>query len=357
MTVQVAVVGGGIFGITTALEVTRQVPDVSVTLFEKEHDVLQAASGTNQWRLHRGYHYPRSRSTAVHCRDSHDRFLERFGRAVIAEHDHYYCIASERTRTSPEEFRAHCDALGLETRETSLDIVNGDAVDACLRVEENHIDPIALRAVLWERLDRRGVEVRLNHRVESTTTLDDEYDYTVVAAYAGTNGLLEGFPSLQQEFKFQLIEKPVVTLPPAFHNRSVVVMDGPFMSFDPYGRTAQYQLDHVVHGVRAEHVGMTPKFPEFDATLLDEGVVVDPPATAFPEFVESYDEFFDGVDEADHLGSRFTVRTVLPDVDDTDARPTLVDRSSDVFRVFSGKIGTCVNAAEQIADAVASETS
>ena len=45
----------------------------------------------------------------------------------------------------------------------------------------------------------------------------------------------------------------------------------------------------------------------------------------------------------------FTVRTVLPNVDSTDERPTIVRKISDnVFTIFSGKVPTCVDAAKEI---------
>jgi hypothetical protein len=49
----------------------------------------------------------------------------------------------------------------------------------------------------------------------------------------------------------------------------------------------------------------------------------------------------------------FTVRTVLPGVEGTDARPTLVRRVSErMITVFSGKIATCVGAAAEVASLV-----
>ena len=45
----------------------------------------------------------------------------------------------------------------------------------------------------------------------------------------------------------------------------------------------------------------------------------------------------------------FTFRTVLPNKDEDDARPTLVEKTDDkTFSIFSGKIGTCVSAADEI---------
>ena len=45
----------------------------------------------------------------------------------------------------------------------------------------------------------------------------------------------------------------------------------------------------------------------------------------------------------------FTFRTVLPNKDSDDARPTLVEEIGDkMFNLFSGKIGTCVDAATEV---------
>ena len=53
--------------------------------------------------------------------------------------------------------------------------------------------------------------------------------------------------------------------------------------------------------------------------------------------------------EQEHIGSMFTFRTVLPNQDDDDARPTLVEKlDGKTFTIFSGKIGTCVSAADEL---------
>ena len=52
----------------------------------------------------------------------------------------------------------------------------------------------------------------------------------------------------------------------------------------------------------------------------------------------------------------FTIRTVLPNTDATDTRPTLVHRVSErLVTLFSGKIGTCVVAADQVVSLVRSD--
>ena len=78
--------------------------------------------------------------------------------------------------------------------------------------------------------------------------------------------------------------------------------------------------------------------------------------TNFSKFISSASEFFEGIENADHVGSMFTIRTVLPGKDATDERPTLAQRVGDrVIKVFSGKIGTCVESANKVCEMILGE--
>ena len=59
---KIAVIGGGLFGITAYIKLKRKGFDCS--LFEKKKDLLCGASTNNLNRVHFGYHYPRDDETA-----------------------------------------------------------------------------------------------------------------------------------------------------------------------------------------------------------------------------------------------------------------------------------------------------
>lgn len=86
---KIAVVGAGIFGITSAIKLAQEGHKVDlyernkVDLYERNSDILSAASGINQYRLHRGYHYPRSKSTALSSKYSEDSFRKEYGEAIL----------------------------------------------------------------------------------------------------------------------------------------------------------------------------------------------------------------------------------------------------------------------------------
>ena len=171
----------------------------------------------------------------------------------------------------------------------------------------------------------------------------------VVATYARLNELAADTGRIRS-FQFEVCEKPVLRLPRAFRDTSIVVLDGPFMCVDPLGTSGLFVMGNVVHAIHHRNVGTTVEVPATLAGLLDAGVVQDPPITRFSKFIEAAAEFFVGIEAAEHVGSMFTVRTVLPDTDDTDERPTLVRQLDDrTITIFSGKIGTCVDAAIEAA--------
>ena len=84
---KVAVIGGGIFGVTAAFMLAQ---NHEVDLFEKNSALLLAASGSNQYRVHRGYHYPRSKETVAGIIKSENSFRETFEEAIVDSFDHYY---------------------------------------------------------------------------------------------------------------------------------------------------------------------------------------------------------------------------------------------------------------------------
>jgi hypothetical protein len=55
------------------------------------------------------------------------------------------------------------------------------------------------------------------------------------------------------------------------------------------------------------------------------------------------------IEQLEHIGPMFTYRTVLPNRDSDDARPTLVNKVyKNMYTIFSGKVGTCVDSAEEL---------
>lgn len=346
--IRIAVIGGGIFGITIAARLAND--GCAVELFEREPDILRAASGINQFRLHRGHHYPRSNETTIESIRTEVSFRREYGEAIIDDRENYYCIAKEGSLISSGQFLDFCKKFGLSFQIVKPNFLNNKNIDLCLRVQEGRIDPVVLKRLCIRHLKQNGVKVRLS--TVATPSTIKQFDFTVICTYANINSLLPGCSEIK-EYQYELCEKPVITMPSSFGRKGVVVMDGPFMCADPFGRTDKFVLGNVVHAIHQTNVGIKPEFNKKFIPLLNRGIVKNPPITNFKNFIESASVFIPAVAHARHVGSMFTFRTVLPDRDATDERPTIVNRIGDnVATVFSGKLSNCVEAADRVSSIV-----
>ena len=341
---RIAIVGGGIFGITASIILAK---NHQVELFEKNNELLQSASGSNQFRIHRGYHYPRSPDTLKDIIESESSFKEIFSDAMLTDFEHYYCIAKENSLTSAKQFLDFCNKFQLEYTPSQLQFMNKDSIEMCIRVKESVYDPEKLRQVCWKKLKDQNVKIHLSNKVSDD--LFEKFDRVVICAYTGINQLLKQYPTQQNEYQFELCEKPVVKLPESFKNKSVVIMDGPFMCIDPLGNTGLHLLCNVVHEIHQTNIGKYPSINKKFVDLIDKGIVKNPSQTNFPKFIESTIDFIPEITKAKHVGSMFTYRAVPPRVEETDARPTIVKEiNNKIVTLFSGKITTCVEAARKV---------
>ena len=341
---KIAVIGGGIFGVTTALILSK---NHSVELFEKNSDILKAASGSNQYRVHRGYHYPRSKDTVIGIINSEQSFQNMYGSAIENKYEHYYCISKNNSFTSPQQFLDFCNQFNLDFEKSEISCVNKNSVEFCLKVKESLYDPEKLKSISWKKLKDNGVKVNLN------TTANEEifknFDWIIVCTYANLNSLIQNHPELQKEYQFEVCEKPVVRLPESFRNKSIVIMDGPFMCIDPLANTDFHLLCNVENEIHQTNVGLYPEIDEKYLPLLDSGIIKNPKISNYEKFIKSTIPFFPEIISAEHIGSMFTVRAVPPRVENTDARPTQVTKIDEkTISIFSGKITTCVEAANEV---------
>jgi len=337
--VNIDVVGGGIFGVTCAWMLSKN--GYYVRLYEKNSDIINSASAINQYRLHRGYHYPRSDETALLSKVGEKSFLEYYGDSIIEEVENHYCIAKKDSKITKNQFLRFMNRIDLEYNEIQTDLVNNDTIDLCVKVKELLFDSNKLRKICKDLLGMYSVKVFTN----SNYSYNNNKNLVVNCTYANKNYLT----IKKRDLQFELCEKPVIKLPKKFRKKSFVIMDGPFMCIDPYGDTDYHVMGNVVHAIHSSNVSEFPDIPAEYNSLLNKGVVECDNLTKIDKFIETFKFFFNSAD-IEHIGSMFTIRTVLPNRDYDDARPTFYERNNGVIDVLSGKIGTCVDLAQKIVD-------
>lgn len=332
-----AVIGGGVFGTLAAIELVRA--GMYVDLYEAKSDILMGATAHNQARLHSGYHYPRSKATAVASRDAAVAFEARFPQAVRHYRHHY--VVAEGSKVSPDDYLTFCHEMALPYKQVKHSAVARNAM--CVEVPEALINVPLLRRLIRTELLRPGTAIHTGRRIDPANL---DHDLIVMATY--------GRPWLRP-LRYEVCEVALVELGRISRDDSFVVVDGPFISLDParYG----HMLYDVTHSVHHANVGLVPEVPDEYQPLLDRGGPIMTPLSHFDAMMDTASEHLRGISQFGrgvtiHQGSLFTVRAVLPDVDATDERPTLVERDGDgnVLWILSGKIGTAVTTARRVAE-------
>src|SRR5215475_2659892 len=142
MCASIAVAGAGIYGATVAIRLAEQ--GHSVRLFDPL-GLLRAASAINQYRVHAGYHYPRSSETIEEVTAARAEFAAEFAPAIVRNSRHYYAIPKENSLTAPDAYERVMEQHHLPLRPCRPAWMSFDFIDRCYEVDENIYDPDVLR--------------------------------------------------------------------------------------------------------------------------------------------------------------------------------------------------------------------
>src|SRR2546425_613673 len=154
MRAKIAVAGAGIYGGTVAIRLAEQ--GHAVRLFDPL-GVMRAASAINQYRVHAGYHYPRSPETIRETMEARGEFIEAFGPAIVRNSLHYYAIPKRDSRTAPDLYEGVMRDHGLSLKPCRPDWMNFEFIDRCYQVEEHIYDPDVLRELVEKRIASLGI--------------------------------------------------------------------------------------------------------------------------------------------------------------------------------------------------------
>src|ERR1700761_4080428 len=187
---RILIIGAGIFGTSVATVLADK--SNHIDLLEAEGDIMQKASRINHNRIHLGYHYLRSIDTAEQSIEGLLSFLFNYGKAVIHQLPNYYAIAREGSKTTPAEFAAFCDnvGIGFDNEFPAQRFLNRERIEECFKVPEPIWDYDRLKKIILSNLKKANVNLLLNTECTGLEQLSDgrfkaklngvEHDYDVV---------------------------------------------------------------------------------------------------------------------------------------------------------------------------------
>ncbi len=361
------ILGAGLYGLYAAQLCASRGQHVLV--LECDDAPFKRATYINQARVHQGYHYPRSLSTAMKSAGYFARFNEDYGFCINREFQKVYATSSEYSWSDGTQFKKFCEAAQIPCEELYPGRFFQDGMcDGAFLTREYTYDAIILRDYFMEKLQQAGsmAAVQYGIRIEKIEKTQDSYvlnvkqgrntvqystGFLLNATYASANQILDMLGYEKFGIKYELCEIILCEVNENLKEYGFTVMDGPFFSIMPFGKTGMHSLTSVTFTPHATSYDLVPKFSCQEQSggycssryLGNCNECKAKPKTAFPYMANLARKYLREEYQFSYKSSLFSMKPILMSSEVDDSRPTVIRTYSvkpAFVGVLSGKINT-----------------
>lgn len=367
------IIGAGLYGLYSALFCARK--GMRVLILECDSGPFGRATYINQARVHQGYHYPRSLSTAMKSAGYFERFNRDFSFCINREFEQIYATSSRYSWSDGRQFKEFCEAAGILCEELHPErYFKKGMCDGAFLTREYTYDAKILKDYYLEKLSEFpvNVEIKYNVKIDRIEKQQDAYvvyedgggyrtGFLLNAAYAGTNQILELAGYEKFEIKYELCEIILCDVNDKLQKKGFTVMDGPFFSIMPFGMTGYHSLTSVTF---TPHTTSYASVPIFECQEKSQGHCSHTrlgncndcpakPVTAFPYMAKLAGKYMKDEYRFIYRDSLFSMKPILMSSEIDDSRPTVIriySKNPTFVGVLSGKINTVYDLDEVLTD-------
>lgn len=368
------IIGAGIYGLYSALFCCQK--GQRVVVLECDNAPFKRATYINQARVHQGYHYPRSISTAMKSAGYFERFNKDFAFCINKEFEQIYATSSRYSWTDGKQFKEFCKAAGIPCEELHPAAYFKDGMcDGAFRTKEYTYDAMLLKEYLLQEISKypNNCEIKYNVKIMGIEKDQDAYlimleegeslrsGFILNAAYAGVNQILDIVGFEKFSIKYELCEIILCSVNEKLKRKGFTVMDGPFFSIMPFGKTGYHSLTSVTF---TPHITSNDEVPVFACQKESGGTCTTfrlgncndcavKPKTAFPYMANLARKYILDDYSFEYKSSFFSMKPILRSSEIDDSRPTVIreySRKPTFISVLSGKINTVYDLDEVLGD-------
>ncbi|MBK5243417.1 MAG: FAD-binding oxidoreductase [Eubacteriaceae bacterium] len=357
------IIGAGLYGLYAAEFCAKR--GERVLVLEWEDGPFKRATHINQARIHMGYHYPRSYATAIKSAQYFNRFVKDYDFCIHSGFDQVYATGANFSWTNREQFTQFCEAAKIPCEELHPEkFFKKGLCDGAFLTKEYTYDAQILKDYFVESLGKQsGVEIKYGVRIKKIIKQPDVYEvvlengqafqtpFLLNATYGCANQILDLAGLEAFKIKYELCEiilcKPLNRL----LDVGITVMDGPFFSIMPFGKTGSHSLTSVTF---TPHVSSQESLPVFKCQEKSDGYCTPKqlgncneckakPESAWPYMSSMARKYLKDDYGFSYQGSLFSMKPILKASEINDSRPTVIRTATQkpIFvSVLSGKINT-----------------
>ena len=368
------IIGAGLYGLYSALFCCKK--GQKVIVLECDDAPFKRATYINQARVHQGYHYPRSISTALKSAGYFERFNKDYAFCVNKEFDQIYATSSQYSWSDGKQFKAFCKAANIPCEELYAgNYFKEGMCDGVFRTREYTYDAMILKDYFLNELEQYGSSIVIKYGVKICsiekgnetyvirTEEGESYESAFVlnSTYAGTNQILEMAGFEKFGIKYELCEIILCDVNEKLKGVGFTVMDGPFFSIMPFGKTGLHSLTSVTF---TPHTTSYDPVPTFSCQAESKGFCTTKrlgncndcpakPVTAFPYMANLARKYMLDDYRFEYRNSLFSMKPILMSSEIDDSRPTVIreySKNPTFVGVLSGKINTVYDLDEVLND-------
>ena len=357
------IIGAGIYGLYAALQCGKRKEKILVLV--KDDEAFARATYINQARVHMGYHYPRSYSTAIKSANYFERFNEDYKFSILSEFDQVYATSTNFSWTNADEFKKFCNDANIVCDEVSVSRYFKEKMcDGAFLTREYTYDAQILKDYFLKEIAKyKNVEIKYDAKVTSIRKLEKVYEveiqngskfetgYLLNSTYAGVNQILEMLDLEHFKIKYELCEIILCKVSDKFKDVGITVMDGPFFSIMPFGKTGYHSLTSVTF---TPHKTCYDTLPTFDCQKRSNGYCtkydlgncdkcIAKPESAWPYMSNLAKKYLKEDYGFEYVKSLYSMKPILKASEIDDSRPTVIKTfttNPTFVSVLSGKINT-----------------
>lgn len=357
------IIGAGLYGLYSAEQCGRK--GEKVLVLEYDDEPFKRATYINQARVHMGYHYPRSYSTAIKSAKYFERFNNDYDFCIMKQFDKVYATSSNFSWTNAQQFKKFCNDSNIRCDEISTDkYFNEGMCDGAFLTKEYTYDASILKDYFVSKIDTyKNVEIKYNSRIKDIVKNETHFElkleseesfcteFLLNATYASTNQITKMLGYESFKIKYELCEIIICKVNDKLKDVGITVMDGPFFSIMPFGKSGYHSLTSVTF---TPHVTSYDTLPTFDCQRRSNGFCstnqlgncnycCSKPESAWPYMSNMARKYLKSEYGFEYAYSLFSMKPILKASEIDDSRPTVIRRFSTnptFVSVLSGKINT-----------------
>ena len=235
----VCIIGGGFYGCYIAKKITENFKNIKVELYEKNSNLITEAGKNNQYRLHLGFHYPRSIETIKQTQEGSKIFIKEFNNFISKPKKNIYLI-HKKSLVNFEKYKKIFRKLKINFKELdlkNLNFLNDKSVyEGAIDTKEQvilldklipYLRKIAKKkCIIKYRNEIKNIDPKTGE-VFGTDNRSKKFDYIINTTYINPN------LGLKNKYKIKYEIAGMVKIRNSLKNTAVTIMDGPYVSLYP----------------------------------------------------------------------------------------------------------------------------